>query len=89
MNRERRKKIDDAIEKANELKDLIQELQEVVEEIRDEEQEYFDNIPENLQASERYEIAESSVENLDNAVDWFCNVDIEELVAALEEAKGN
>lgn len=73
MNRERRKKIDEVIEKANELQDMLQELQEVIEEIRDEEEEYLDNIPENLQGSERYEVAESSVENLDNAVEWFGN----------------
>lgn len=89
MNKKRRKEIDEAIKRANELQIILQELQGVIEEIRDEEQEYIDNIPENLQGSKRYEVAENSMENLDNAVDWFCNADIEDLVSLLEESKSN
>ncbi len=33
----------------------IQQVKEVLQEILDEEQEYYDNIPENLQSSERAE----------------------------------
>lgn len=89
MNKKRRKEIDEAIKRANELQVMLQELQGFIEEIRDEEQEYIDNIPENLQGSKRYEVAEISMENLDNAVDWFCNADIEDLVSLLEESKSN
>ena len=66
----------------------MQELQEAVEEIRDEEEEYMENMPENLQGSERYEIAEAAVDALSSAVDWFDNADIDELTSSLEEAKG-
>lgn len=88
MNKERRKQIDVVIEAINDFQNSFEELQQAIEEIRDEEQEYLDNIPENLQSSERYELAEDAVNNLESAVDWFDNVDVEELTSLLEEAKG-
>lgn len=60
MNNKRRKEIQEAITE-------LEELKSIVESIRDEEQEIVDNMPENLQSSERYEIAEAAAENLDNA----------------------
>ena len=89
MNKERRNKINKAIEEVNRLQEALEGLQQIVEEIRDEEQDYLENIPENLQGSERYETAESAVESLENAVDWFDKVDIDELISALEESKGD
>lgn len=61
MNKIRRKAIDA-------LNDRLEELLSDLEAIYDEEQEYLDSIPENLQGSERYEIAESAVENLDSTI---------------------
>lgn len=61
MNKTRRKAIEA-------LLDRLEELQSDLEAIYDEEYEYLDNIPENLQGSERYETAEAAVENLDNAL---------------------
>lgn len=89
MNKERRKQLDVALETINEIQDRIEELQQMVEEIRDEEQEYLDNIPENLQSSERYEVAENALNCLEEAVDWFDNVEIDSLISTLEEAKGD
>jgi t-SNARE complex subunit (syntaxin) len=74
MNKARRK----AIEKV--VSDLY-DIQSAVEELRDEEQEYLDNISENLQGSERYELAEQALENLNSAYD-----SIEEAASYLEEA---
>lgn len=62
MNKERRKAITNAIDKLNEA---ITEL----ETCRDEEQEYLDNMPENLQGSEKYDLAEQAVSYLDDAID--------------------
>lgn len=88
MNKERRRKIDKAVENVNSLQNVLEELQQQIEEIRDEEQDYLDNIPENLQNSERYETAENDLDNLEEAVNWFDNIDIDELLSLLEEAKG-
>lgn len=60
MNDTRRKRI-------MKLVDQLSDISEELETIRDEEQEYIDNIPENLQSSERYEKAENALDNLDSA----------------------
>lgn len=57
MNKVRRKRVEDVIQK-------IEELKAEVEEILDEESEYRDNIPENMQQSERYENADNNCDNL-------------------------
>ena len=62
MNKERRERIQEVVDQ---IGVLCQEL----EELRDEEQEYMNNMPENLQGSEKYEIAEEAVSNLDSAID--------------------
>lgn len=48
MNKQRRKRLTEAME-------LLQEAQQIIEEVKDEEQEAFDNLPEGLQCSERGE----------------------------------
>ena len=55
MNNSRRKRISKIADALNELKGQIDELYE-------EEQEAFENIPESLQGTERYEVAENAVE---------------------------
>ena len=89
MNKERRKKIDAAIQKLESLREEMAEAQEMIEEIKDEEQDYLDNMPENLQGSERYSTAEEAIMNLESAYDWFDGVDFDYATSALEEAKGN
>ena len=48
MNRERRKRLQEAFDK-------IAEAQEILSEVRDEEQEAYENLPENFQYGERGE----------------------------------
>ena len=61
MNKARRKELE-------ELYDIIYEAKDRLEMLHDEEEEYRDNIPENLQGSERYERAEEAVDALDSAM---------------------
>lgn len=61
MNKQRRKTL-------NQIYDKLAELRDLLEEVKEEEEEYRDNMPENLQNSERYEIAENACDNLDSAV---------------------
>lgn len=74
MNKMRRKKISSIVS------DLTR-IQEEIESIRDDEQDYFDNMPENLQGSERGEIAESAIDALDAA-----SGNLEEAIGNLENA---
>ncbi|WP_367569332.1 hypothetical protein [Lacrimispora sp.] len=61
MNNPRRKELE-------RIANAITELKEQLEILQEEEDEYRDNMPENLQGSERYEKAEAACENLYGAV---------------------
>lgn len=74
MNKVRRKEL-------QELYDIISEAKDSLEMLHDEE-EYKDNMPENLQSSERYERAEAAVDALDSAVS-----SLEEVLDYIEEAQ--
>lgn len=76
MNNKRRKELD-------ELYEQVEDLKFKLDTIREDEETYKDNIPENLQGSERYETAEEAVEALDNAVDEF-----DEILNYIETARG-
>ena len=67
MNKERKRKIKDI---RNELSDLQCRLSS----LRDDEEEYYDNIPENLQGSERAEESEEYVRLLDEIVDHIGDI---------------
>lgn len=67
MNKERRKSL-------REIQSKLDRLGQDLETLKDEEEEYRDNMPENLQESERYQRADEvcdllqeALENLDNA----------------------
>lgn len=61
MNNQRRKAILDLIEWAEDLKAEIEDVWEL-------EQDYYDNIPENLQNSERGENSQEAISALDDAL---------------------
>ena len=65
------------------LVDKLYDIQSDLDSIQEEEQEAFDNIPENLQNSERYEQAGAAVAALDSAAENLC-----ECINSLEEAMG-
>lgn len=75
MNKLRRKTL-------QELYDIIAEAKDNLDAVRGEEEEYKDNIPENLQSSERYERAEAAVDALESAVS-----SLEEALDYIEEAQ--
>ncbi len=60
MNRERRKRLQEAFDK-------IAEAQEILSEVRDEEQEAYENLPENFQYGERGEEMQGYIEMIDEA----------------------
>lgn len=75
MNKARRKALDEVISKIEEAKELLENLQA-------EEEEYWDNMPENLQGSERYEAADAAVDNMSSAVDA-----LDEAISSIESAQ--
>ena len=62
MNKSRRKTLTNAMLQAQELKN-------VVANILSDEQQYLDNVPENLQATEAYSTAEAAVDALEGALE--------------------
>ena len=73
MNKARRKNIQDVVGQLEDLKSTLEDLQ-------GEEEEYRDNIPENLQGSERYEKADEACDTLSGAVDG-----LEDIITSLGE----
>jgi hypothetical protein len=76
MNRERRKLIDKIIR-------CLDDVKTDVEGVLEDEQSYFDEMPENFQDSERGEVAQEAIDNLQNAIDQ-----IDEVIELAETAKG-
>ena len=74
MNKIRRKSLRDIIDQLEELKGSLEDLQA-------EEEEYRDNIPENMQSSERYELADAACDSLSDAVE-----NLEEVINSIEAA---
>ena len=74
MNKTGRKTIEDAMSKIQEAIELLNIAKDMIEELQEEEQEKFDNMPENLQYSEKGEALEYSAETLQDLVDSLENV---------------
>lgn len=73
MNKERRKQL----LKAN---DLLQEAKSIISSVRSDEEMALDNIPENLQDSERYNTMSDNVDDLSDIFD-----DIEDIIDNISE----
>lgn len=80
MNNARRKALNEVIDMIHEAMDKLQEAYDAVDEVSAEEQDCLDNIPENLQGSERYQMSEEAVDNMDSI-----KCDIEEYMGNLED----
>jgi len=74
MNKYRRKSLQDIIEHLEELKGSLEGLQAEEEECRD-------NMPENLQGSEKYERADEAVDQLGDAIS-----SLEDAISSVEAA---
>ena len=76
MNKVRRKNLQSIVDK-------LEELMADVEAIQEEEEEYRDNIPENMQSGDRYEQAEAACDALSEATD-----SISSAIDSINEAMG-
>lgn len=74
MNKEKRNDL-------NTARELLERAKGIVGTVRDREQDCLDNIPENLEGSERYSTMESAIDSLDDAIDK-----IEEAQGSIDEA---
>lgn len=74
MNNAKRKELKSAI-------DIINLAQRKIEEVMDEEQYSLDNMPENLESSNRYADMENSIDNMEDAISG-----LDLVVDSIEEA---
>ena len=81
MNKMRRKELMEWIRKAKEWAVQGEELKDVLEKICSDEQDYFDNMPENLQGSQRGMDAEEAIDAMNEAIESMDNA-----IEAAEEA---
>lgn len=68
----------------------VDEIQTDIDNIRTEELDVVENMPENLQGTERYEMAEQAVDYLNDAYDMFEDavINLQNAMSALEAATG-
>lgn len=64
MNKKRKEQI-------NKLAEQLESLKEELDSILEEEQEYYDNIPENLQGGERAEKSDEAISALEDATSYL------------------
>lgn len=76
MNKQRRKQLEKVVE-------LLTAQMEELEYIKDEEQECYDNLPEGLQCSEKGEVMEENIDEIDSAISDLENV-IEYISSVIE-----
>lgn len=88
MNKPRRKQIQEVIDKLGSLQSEMEALIEEIESIQSDEEDYRDNMPENLQGSERYERADAACDALASARDTLeeSKDNIDDVISSLEEA---
>lgn len=88
MNAPRRKNLQAIIEAIEGLKSQLEDQMSDLETIRDEETDYYDNMPEGIQASEREERAEYSMEALTEACDTLYDLvsQLEDVTNSIQEA---
>ena len=67
MNNNRRARIQALIDK-------LEDIKEDIDSIKDEEQGYYDNMPESIQAGERGDKAQEAIDNLESTLDYLNDV---------------
>ena len=89
MNNERRKEIDRLMERVNSLLSDLSEIKDSIENVRDEEQEYLDNLPENMADGERAEKAQAAIDAIEEALSGLddSEMSLEGINTSLETAK--
>ena len=100
MNKQRRKELNILGSKIKKVKnqDEIYECIGILENIRDDEQDYYDNIPENLQCSQRAEDSEQAIENMEEALELLeglygeeefdeSSIELEDVIEYIENAQ--
>ena len=87
MNKERRKRIAEAVEQLAAAMVYLENARGLLEEVKEDEEAAFDNLPEGLQESERGEAMQEACDTLEEAVDAAQEAfdNLEDVKSSLEE----
>lgn len=99
MNKDRRKKLSEIIDRINDLKPKLDELKQLKEDIardleaiKDEEQEAFDNLAESFQQGEKGQDMEAAIDNMTTAYDALESIDLDadldDVISNIDDARG-
>lgn len=86
MNKQRRKEINKAIDLLQSAKEAWEEALGLIESAADDEREYFDNMPESLQGSEKGMAAEAAAEMLEGVRDAMQECDLDDMISKLDDS---
>lgn len=86
MNNERRKALAQARKFLEDMDQARNAALEIIGDAASEERDYFDNMPESFQQTERGERASETADKLDNLKDELETLDIEQFLSDLDEA---
>lgn len=86
MNNNRRKDINKAIDLLTKIQADWQEALDLIGTAADEEQEYFDNMPESLQGSDKGQGAESAAGMLTEVKDAMEEIDLDDFIRKLDDS---
>lgn len=89
MNRERRKQIEEILTKLQDIQSDLESLKDDVQDVADMEQGYLDNMPENLQNSEKAERTRKVIDELVYGIEELENAysSVEQTINFLDCAK--
>lgn len=88
MNKERRKELSRANDMLEEIRDKLGEVQDIIDNCKSEEEDYRDNMPENMQNSDRYYAADSAIDEMQEAYDALTDMidNIDDISGHIEAA---
>lgn len=87
MNKERRKQLAKALELLLEVSPKLDEAKGIIEQAGTDEREYVDAMSDNLKAGDKGQQAELAADNLDEVKRSLDDLDIDDLIAKVEEAQ--
>lgn len=86
MNKERRKRIEEARALVDAAFEKLEQARSLVEDIQTEEQDAFDAMPESFQDGERGQKSQGALDALGNAFDEIDGLDFQVIYDSLDEA---
>lgn len=84
MNKARRSEISQAVDLIEQARPLLERAMDLISTAQSDEEDYFNDMPENLQGGEKGEASEAAASELQEALDLFPEID--ELVEHLNNA---